>query len=130
MSKEDEVCKGSTDSLQKHLRRFRREHGVEYKGGGCRNFKDQNMCDSIMSGTNGESLSANYLGRELTQTLEVSHRQIKRGRATTKSIVDIDSKRWKRRALAVPKNAIRVGEYMPFYYTMHSCIAAQGSSRR
>ena len=74
------------------------------------------MYDAIMAEANGESLSAKHLGRELARTLRLYHRQIKRGRATHKSIVDMDSTRWKRRASTIPENAIGVGEHISLYY--------------
>ena len=123
ISKEEEVCKGITDSLQEFRRRFCRERGVEDKGGGRRNLEDQSMYNSIMAGANGKSLSAKQMGRELAQTLKVSHRQINRDRATKKYMVGMDSKRWKRRILAAPKTAIGVGEYMQLYYKIRFCIA-------
>ena len=97
-------------SLKGFLGMFQRDRSDGKKGGGRRSSEDQNAYDSIIAALVSEDLDAARLGRMLCQRLNVSHRQMKRGRATRKSMEDMDAKRWIRRSSAVPKSAIGAGE--------------------
>jgi len=106
---------------------FRRPRGEKDKGGGRRNLEDQNAYDAVMAALVSGDLTSQKLGRILSRTLHVSHRQIKRGRAIRQNMEDMDKKQWIRKKSAVPKNAIGQGEleYFPFCLKMnslpHSC---------
>ena len=111
LSKEEQINKGIVDSLREFIAQFRRDRGVGKKGGGRRTTEDQNIFDALMAAISGKSLSGKKLGRMLARHLDVSHRQMKRGRAMNAGMVDMDTKRWKRRCSAISKHAIGVGEF-------------------
>ena len=73
------------------------------KGGGRRSLEDQNAYDAVMIALNSANLTTAKFGRLLSCTLNVSHRQMKRGRAIRKSMEDMDKKRWIRWSSAVSK---------------------------
>ena len=86
-----------------------RTRGEEDKGGGRRTIEDQNAYDAAMTALNSNKLTSVRLGRLLTNTLGVSHCQIKRGRDFRKSMED-QNKGWVRRISTVPKDANKEGE--------------------
>ena len=57
-----------------------------------RSNEDQNSYDAVMAALNNNDLTSAKLGRMLSRTLNVSHRQIKRGRALRKNMEDMDKK--------------------------------------
>lgn len=77
---------------------------------GRRSNENQNAYDAIMTALNTEEFTNAKLGRMLSRTLNVTHRQIKRGRAMRKSMEDLDTKRWLRKPSAIPKRAIGEGK--------------------
>ena len=112
LSKEEKLNAIIVSSLKGFLGMFQRERTDEYKGGGRRSCEDQNAYDSIIAALMSNDLDAARLGRMLSKKLNLSYRQMKRGRATRKSMEDMDKKRWIRRSSAVPKSAIGAGTSM------------------
>ena len=96
--------------IKSFMSMFHRSRNDDNKGGGRRTLEDQNAYDAIMTAINSKELTTARLGRLLTRTLGVSHRQIKRGRAFRKSMEDMDKARWIRRPSTVPLNAVKEGK--------------------
>ena len=109
-TKDEQLQSIVTSSIQEFFTMFHRPRSEEDKGGGRRSLEDQNAYDAVMTALNSNELTSVRLGRLLTRTLGVSHRQIKRGRALRKSMEDLDKARWIRRTSTVPKNAIKEGK--------------------
>ena len=101
---------------------FHRRQGKEDKGGGQRSIEDQNAYDAVMAALNSNELTTARLGRLLTQTLSVSHRQITRGRAFCKNMEDLDKARWIRKPSTVPSNAIKEGKIQDLVHLHHHRI--------
>ena len=95
------------DGLRNFLGMFHSRRGG--KGGGRRSLEDQNVFDAIMAAINTKEFATAKLGRMLSRSLNVSRRQIKRGRAIRKEMEDLDTKNWVRRSSTVPKSAIQEG---------------------
>ncbi len=108
-SKEEKMNALIVKSLRGFLEMFQRV------GGGRRSNEDQNAYDSVMAALNNNDLTGAKLGRMLSRTLNVSHRQVKRGRALRDNMEDMDKKRWIRKTSAVPKNAIGEGATVVLY---------------
>ena len=108
-TKEEQLQVLVMDGMKGFFAMFHRNRGEEDKGGGRRTIEDQNAYDAVMAAINSNELTSARLGRMLTNTLGVSHRQIKRGRALRKSMEDHD-KGWVRRTSAAPKNAVKEGK--------------------
>ena len=89
---------------------FHRPRGENDRGGGRRTLEDQNVYDAIMAAINTKELTTAKLGSMLSQELNISRRQMKRGRALREEMEDKDKKNWVRRCSTVPKNAIQDGE--------------------
>ena len=62
-----------------------------------------------MVAINTKEFATAKLGRMLSRSLNVSRRQIKRGRAIRKEMEDLDTKNWVRCSSTVPKSAIQEG---------------------
>ena len=105
-SKEGKVNGMVMDGLRDFLGMF----SSSTKGGGRRSLEDQNVFDAIMAAINTKELTSAKLGRMLSRLLNVSRRQIKRGRAIRADFEDRDKKNWVRRASTVPKSAIKDGK--------------------
>ena len=73
-------------------------------------FIFHSVFDAIMAAINTKEFTAAKLGRMLSRSLNVSHRQIKRGRAIRSDLEDKDKKNWVQRASTVPKSAIKDGK--------------------
>ena len=80
------------------------------KGGGRQSLENQNVYDAMMAAINTKGLTFDNLGRMLLRSLNVSRRQIKRGRAVRKKMEDMDKNNWVWRSFTVPKNAIQEGK--------------------
>ena len=106
-SKEGKLNGMVMDGLRDFLGMFR---STSSKGGGRRTLEDQNVFDAIMAAINTKEFTAAKLGRMLSRSLNVSHRQIKRGRAIRSDLEDKDKKNWVQRASTVPKSAIKDGK--------------------
>ena len=104
LSKQAHLNAMIVDSLKKFLGLFQR------KGGGRRTNEDQNAYDAIMAALNSDELNAAKLGRLLSRTLNVSRKQLRRGRLIRKSLEDNDRKGWIRQSSTVPKSAIGEGK--------------------
>ena len=106
-SKEDKLNGMVMDGLGDFLGMF---CSTSSKGGGRRTLEDQNVFDAIMAAINTKGFTAAKLGRMPSRSLNVSHRQIKRGRAIRSDLEDKDKKNWVQRASTVPKSAIKDGK--------------------
>ena len=106
-SKEGKLNVMVMSGLREFLGMFR---STSSKGGGRRTLEDQNVFDAIMAAINTKELTSAKLGRMLSRSLNVSRRQIKRGRLIRADLEDMDKKNWVRRASTVPKNAIKDGK--------------------
>ena len=69
------------DSLKDFFEMFDRQRGGKDKGGGRRTLESQNVYDAVMTSLVSEKLDAAKLGRMLSEILNVTHKQIKRGRS-------------------------------------------------
>ena len=110
-SKEERMNSAIVNSLHSFL-------GLFNGRSGRRSNEDQNAYDAVMAALNNNDLTSAKLGRMLSRTLNVSHRQIKRGRALRQNMEDMDKKRWLRKSSAVPKNAIGEGTYISLLYSL------------
>ena len=106
MSKEGQLHLIVMDGLRNFLGMFQSSSS---KGGGRQSLENQNVYDAIMATINTKELTSAKLSRMLSRSLNVSRRQIKRGRAIRKDMEDMDKKNWVRRSSTVPKNAIQEG---------------------
>ena len=109
-SKEGKLQSIVMDGLEDFLGMLQYPRGEGYKGGCRRLLENQNAYDAIMAAINSNEMTNAKLGRMLNFTLNVSHCQIKRGRALHKDMENMDKKSWIRRPSAVPKNAIKEGK--------------------
>ena len=109
-TKEERLQSLVMGGLRDFFAMFHRPRSEDNKGGGRRSLEDQNAYDAILTALNSNDLTSAKLGRMLTRTLNVSHRQIKRGRAFRKDMEDMDRARWICRTSSVPKNAIKEGK--------------------
>ena len=73
-------------------------------------MEDQNVYDVIMATINTKELTTAKLGNLLCRELNISRRQMKRGRAIRTDMEDMDKKNGVRPSSTVPKNAIQVGK--------------------
>lgn len=109
-SKQERMNEAIVKALRGFLGMFSRKGAEGKRDGGRRFNEDQNAYDAVMTALNSNELTGAKLGRMLSRMLNVSHRQIKRGRAMRKNMEDMDKARWVRKRSAVPKNAIGEGE--------------------
>jgi hypothetical protein len=112
LSKEERLNGAVIDGLRNFLSMFRRRRQGESRGGGRRQLEDQNAYDAVMAALNSGDLTSAKLGRLLSRTLDVSYRQVKRGRGLRREMEDMDTKHWVRKASAVPSNAIKEGTFV------------------
>ena len=80
LSKEERLSSFIVEGVKDFLGMFRRNQGIDDKGGGRRSLEDQNAYDAVMASIMSGDLNSEKLGRMLSRTLLVSHRQIKKGR--------------------------------------------------
>jgi len=109
-TKEERLQSLVMGGLRDFFAMFHRPRSEDNKGGGRRSLEDQNAYDAILTALNSNYLTSAKLGRMLTRTLNVSHRQIKRGRAFRKDMEDMDRARWICWTSSVPKNTIKEGK--------------------
>ena len=81
------------DGIKDSFAMFHRPHSKDSKGCGRRCLENQNAYDAVMTTINSNNLTSTKLGRTITCTLGVSHRQIKRGGAFQKNMEDTDKTR-------------------------------------
>ena len=91
------------------LQFFCRTRGKIETGGGRRSNEDQNACNAVMTALNSDKLPNKKLGQVFARHMKLSHCAIKRGRVMRTKMEDMEKKKWIRRPLAVPPNAIGVG---------------------
>ncbi len=103
ISKEDKLNAVVVKSLREFLAMFNSRVGR-------RSNEDQNAYDAVMAALNNGNMTGAKLGRMLSRTLQVSHRQMKRGRALRSNMEDKDKARWIWKESAVPKQAIGEGK--------------------
>ena len=111
LSKDENLSALIVDGLKGFVGMFHRKRGDGDKGGGRRSTEDQNVYDAVMAALASGDLTSAKLGTMLCRKLDISRRQIKRGRAIRKNMEDMDTKRWIRKSSAVPKSAIADGEF-------------------
>jgi len=121
VSKEERMNSAIVNSLRSFL-------GLFNGRSGRRSNEDQNAYDAVMAALDTHDLTSAKLGWMISRTLNMSHRQIKRGRLLRKTMEDIYKKRWLRKSSAVPKNAIGEGKSIPvlysskWYHLLNFCI--------
>ena len=111
LSKDEKLSALIVAGLKGFVGMFRRQRGDGDRGGGRRSDEDQNAYDSVLAALVSGKLNSAKLGTMLSRKLDISRRQIRRGRARRKNMEDMDNKHWVRKSSAVPKSAIGEGKH-------------------